>query len=111
MSGEPTMYSCFKLLLTVLRPLTPSMIAAIPNAIRTAAATKPPIWNTLRISRLLLHVDDLVRRPCFSAPSLAPNDRRGIRLSAEVECGYPSRLIGEFAYSSRRPSALVATRP
>src|SRR5437764_381249 len=53
MSGVPTMYSFFKLLLTVLRPLKPITIAVTPNAIRTNAATKPPISNTLRISASL----------------------------------------------------------
>src|SRR5690349_1642510 len=53
MSGEPTMYSLERLLLTVCRPLTPIVMATAPNTMRTAAATSPPISKNLRMSRLL----------------------------------------------------------
>src|SRR5215470_5648266 len=49
MSGEPTMYSLARLLLTVCRPFTPIAMATTPNAMRTAAATNPPISNALRM--------------------------------------------------------------
>src|SRR5438445_3440869 len=52
MSGVPTMFSCFKLSRTVLRPLKPIAIATIPKATRIAADTNPPMTNTLRISSL-----------------------------------------------------------
>ena len=50
MSGEPTIFSCLRLFWTVERPLTPMTIAAIPNAISTAAATIPPISNAFRMT-------------------------------------------------------------
>src|SRR5690242_21468953 len=50
MSGVPTICSCLRLSLTVDLPLTPITIAAMPNAIRTAAASTPPSSNTLRMS-------------------------------------------------------------
>src|SRR3954464_6358775 len=53
MSDPATMYSCERLLLTVFRPFTPITMAATPNAMRTAAATSPPISSVLRMSRLL----------------------------------------------------------
>src|SRR5450759_1127356 len=52
-SGVPTTCSCFSSVLTVLRPLTPITIATMPNTIRTAPATSPPISNALRISNSL----------------------------------------------------------
>jgi hypothetical protein len=57
MSDEPTMYSWERLLFTVLRPFTPITMATTPNAMRTAAAMKPPISNALRMSRLLSNRD------------------------------------------------------
>src|SRR5436190_14172071 len=42
MSGVPTIASCFRLDCTVLRPLTPSTIAAMPNATRMMLAAMPP---------------------------------------------------------------------
>src|SRR5262249_59498868 len=53
MSGEPTMYSLARLLLTVCRPFTPIAMATTPNTMRTAAAMKPPISSALRMTRLL----------------------------------------------------------
>src|SRR3954454_12522502 len=53
MSGEPVICSSFRLSWTVLRPLTPITIAVTPNAIRTTAATSPPISKNLRMIFLL----------------------------------------------------------
>ena len=50
MSGVPTICSCLMLEFTVLRPLKPMTMATTPNAMRTAAAAKPPISNALRMS-------------------------------------------------------------
>src|SRR5213078_3168949 len=55
MSGVPTIFSCLRLLVTVERPLKPMTIAAMPNAIRTAAATTPPISNAFRMTLLPSH--------------------------------------------------------
>ena len=49
MSGVPTMYSCLRLLLTVLWPLKLITTVVIPSAIRTAAAITPPSSKILRI--------------------------------------------------------------
>ena len=49
MSGVPVICSCLRLSLTVERPLVLITIEAIPKAIRTAAATMPPISNNLRV--------------------------------------------------------------
>ena len=49
MSGEPTICSCLRLSFTVDWPLMPITIAAMPNAIRTAAATTPPISKNFLI--------------------------------------------------------------
>jgi len=49
-SGVPTICSCFKLSWTVDRALTPMTIVVIPNAIKTTAATTPPISSALRMS-------------------------------------------------------------
>src|SRR5918912_290266 len=43
MSGVPTISSWPRFLCTVSRPLTPITIEVMPNAIRIAAATTPPI--------------------------------------------------------------------
>src|SRR5690349_11637702 len=48
MSGVPTICSCFKELSTVERPFSASTITAIPNAIRIAPETIPPISRILR---------------------------------------------------------------
>ncbi len=45
MSGVPTIFCARRFAWTVLRPLAPITIAAVPNAIITTAATIPPISN------------------------------------------------------------------
>ena len=54
MSGVPVICSCLRLSLTVERPLVLITIEAIPKAIRTAAATMPPISKNLRVMVVLL---------------------------------------------------------
>src|SRR5581483_5953468 len=85
MSGVPTMYSFARLFPTVLRPFAPMTIAVAPKAIRIAAATKPPISNTLRISRLLLclYADDAAAQAARHRGEPA----RPLRGSADQEAG------------------------
>src|SRR3954470_11782730 len=84
MSGEPTMSSFLRLELTVERPLTPITIAAIPNAIRTAAASTPPSSNTLRITSPSVAADlSVLDRPVLVSDGRPPSSwrhprRRGI---------------------------------
>src|SRR5581483_9901741 len=73
MSAEPTMYWFFKLVATVLRPLTPITIAVMPKMMRIAAEKKPPISSTLRISCLLLEL------PPTDACTVARTRAGGIR--------------------------------
>ena len=70
---------------TVERPSTPMTIAAVPNTINTAEATRPPIWNSLRIS--------------FSLVSLSP----WTKLLQGVNCsvGTPTRKRQSW-YRQRR---------
>src|SRR5437667_10817791 len=50
MSPLPTICSCLMLSRTVVRPLTPMMIATIPNAIRMAPAATPPHSSSFLIA-------------------------------------------------------------
>ena len=50
-SGVPVICCVLRFALTVSRPFAARTIDAMPNAIRTAAATIPPISNALRIFR------------------------------------------------------------
>src|SRR5213596_1760172 len=78
MSGVPVICSCLRLELTVERPFMPITIAAIPNAIRAAAATTPPISKNLRIYLLLQSRPSVLfcARPVRFADSRGPGARR-----------------------------------
>src|SRR6266571_2142815 len=98
MSGEPTICSSLRLLWTVERPFTPMTIAAMPKPIRTAAATRPPISNSLRISAPSFVAEACARRSTFvchakvSAVSPRPPSGRARNISAGIPrpiCGNP----------------------
>src|SRR5665213_2156807 len=57
MSGEPMIFWATRLSCTVPWPWKPRATAATPNAIRTTAATSPPISSVLRIVMLLLRLE------------------------------------------------------
>src|SRR5665213_1243798 len=50
MSGVPTIFCASRLSWTVLRPLAPITMAAMPKATSTTAATMPPISNAFRMA-------------------------------------------------------------
>src|SRR5579862_971513 len=100
MSDVPTMYSFFKLVLTVLRPLAPIAIATAPKTISTAAATRPPISNSLRISPLLS-----IQCFCRSVGELRPG---AIGPSAEPSCGEAGARLRVSRDAPRAPSGNAA---
>src|SRR2546426_11435046 len=104
MSGVPTRNSCLRLELTVERPPAPMMIAAMPNATSTAAATTPPI------SKIFLILDtSFTATPClrvFSGVSAegveAPSGER-----RRVAAGFPRGLRGETPQDVREDPAVA----
>src|SRR5829696_3519453 len=100
MSGVPTICSSFRLSRTVERPSTLIAIDPMPNAMRTAAATRPPISNSLRMALLPSFVVDLFDR----GVSVDAPDGNAIRSRTEGWCGFPRWSLAGFPQrGGRRP--------
>ena len=108
MSGVPVICSCLRLELTVDLPLKPITIAAIPNAIRTAAAITPPSSNALRMvpSPSVAAERSSLRRPCL-VQMVARFAAGAIRAVAEHPRGIPSTSVADNSLGPYGRWALV----
>src|SRR5438105_10653611 len=110
MSALPTMASCLRLDCTVLRPLTPSTIAAIPNATRMMLAAMPPYSKNFRLVNIATPFAWFLCAQCASAsaachPSGAA-DRLRVCHRASAVCGHE---YDSPAMATARESARLRT--
>src|SRR5438477_743482 len=82
MSGVPTICSRARLLCTVLRPLTPRTIAAIPKATSTMLAATPPYSKSLRVVNMATPFASFLFMPQVSIGVASPASGRCRRLAA-----------------------------
>src|SRR5436190_2101856 len=82
MSGVPTICSRARLLCTVLRPLAPRTIAAIPKATSTMLAATPPYSKSLRVVNMATPFASFLFMPQVSIGVASPASGRCRRLAA-----------------------------
>src|SRR5471032_2101533 len=108
MSALPVICSSLRLSLTVLRPLTPIAIVTTPKAMRTTAATRPPISKNLRIFLSpSFHGRTVYAPSTFRAVSVQKEDSPSWRLRNRIS-GFPQLALAEKAALERPADELGA---
>src|SRR5438874_2091995 len=97
MSGVPTICSRARLLWTVLRPLTPRTIAAIPKATSTMLAAAPPYSKSLRVVNMATPFASFLFMPQVSIGLALPASGRCRRLVAAFPQAWRGFWRGRFA--------------
>src|SRR2546423_437023 len=97
MSGVPTICSRARLLWTVLRPLTPRTIAAIPKATSTMLAAAPPYSKSLRVVSMASPFASFLFMPQVSIGVASPASGRCRRLAAAFPQAWRGFWRGRFA--------------